>query len=144
MNVVPENQAAAGGIELSALPAPSGPAFLADAPYVEIVYGPLVGPTAVLLLRNLARRVATREAPIRVDLPELAAELGIASGVREVVGRRSRLRRAIERLARVRLVVWIDDSHLGVHTLVPPASSEALLQVPGSARAAHEALTAEL
>jgi hypothetical protein len=129
MNVAPENQAAAGDIELSVLPAPDGP---------------LVGPTAVLLLRNLARRVASGRAPIRVDLPELAAELGIATGVREVVGRRSRLRHAIERLARAHLVVWIEESHLGVQALVPPVSAKALSQVPGSVRTAHEALTAEL
>jgi hypothetical protein len=143
MNVVPEKQAAAGDIELSALPAPDGPAFPADAPYLEIVYGPLVGPTAVLLLRNLARRVTSGRPPIRVDLPELAAELGIATGVREVVGRRSRLRHAIERLARAQLVVWIAESHLGVQTLVPPVSANALSQVPRSVRTAHEALTAE-
>ena len=125
------------GLRLRALPAASERAFPLDHAYFEIVYAPLVGPTAVLLARALARHLDAAGGPVTVCPLELAMEIGIrASGV-EPLGKRSNLVHAIDRLAHDHVVARLGDRTLGVRVAIPPLSSRALEKVPETARSAH-------
>ena len=64
-------------LRLRALPAASQPAFPLEHDYFEIVYTPLVGPTAVLLARAMARHLDAAGGPTTVCPIELAQEIGL-------------------------------------------------------------------
>jgi hypothetical protein len=94
-------------------------------PYVEIVYGPIVGPTALALARLLSR-VADAD-PYRGTVEELAA----AVGVRPSVASRSLNRLAMFGVARLEA----DELVLRAHVL--PASEAALARLPELSVAYH-------
>lgn len=110
--------------------------FELNHPYLEIVYGPLLGPAAVVLARSLGRRL--REEPDGdVDLRLVAQELGLRSQMtREPVGARSTLWRALDRLEHLQ-VIRLDGSTLRVRQSVPPLALRVLPRLPPRARAAH-------
>lgn len=110
-------------------------------PYVEIVYAPLVGPSAILLVRSLARRLDAGDTT--VDLGELGKELGLRSSSSEPFGARSPLRRALDRLAHLELV-RVHDGALQVCSSVPPLPGRLLDRLPGRALDAHRRYVAEL
>ncbi len=130
------------GLRLRALPAASERAFPLDHAYFEIVYAPLVGPTAVLLARALARHLDAAGGPVTVCPTELALEVGVRASSADPLGKKSHLVHAIERLAHDHVVARLGDRTLGVRVAIPPLSSRALKKVPEAARSAHHRLLA--
>lgn len=125
------------GLRLRALPAASEPAFPLEHAYFEIVYAPLLGPTAVLLARAMARHLDTAGGPTTVCPIELALEVGIRASSTDPLGRKSHLVHAIDRLAHDRIVSRLGDRILGVRLAIPPLSERAAVKLPAPARAAH-------
>ncbi len=125
------------GLRLRALPAASEPAFPLEHAYFEIVYAPLVGPTAVLLARAMARHLDFAGGPTTVCPVQLALEVGIRASSTDPLGRKSHLVHAIDRLAHDRIVSPLGDRVLGVHVAVPALSARALEKLPATARHAH-------
>lgn len=130
------------GLRLRALPAASEPAFTLDHPYFEIVYAPLIGPTAVLLARAMARHLDTAGGPTTVCPIELALEVGIRASSTDPLGRKSHLVHAIDRLAHDRIVSRLGDRVLGLRVAVPPLSARALEKLPSPAVEAHQGFVA--
>lgn len=134
----PENEPdPSKGLRVRTLPPASERAFPLDHDYFEIVYAPLIGPTAVLLARALARHLEAAGGPITVCPIELALEIGIRANGVEPLGRRSHLVHAIDRLAHDRVLARLGDRTLGVRVAIPPLSSRALEKVPEATRLAH-------
>ncbi|KAA0235922.1 MAG: hypothetical protein EDR02_01840 [Actinobacteria bacterium] len=130
------------GLRLRPMPARCEFSFPLTHPYFEIVYAPLVGPTAVLLGRAMARHLGIAGGPTTVCPVELALEVGIRASSADPLGKRSSLIHAIDRLAHDRIVSRIDDRVLGVHVAVPPLSARALEKLPAVARDAHNGFVA--
>ncbi len=107
-------------------------------PYFEIVYLPLVGPSAVLLARYLGRLLAASEGPITVCAAALARELGLRARSGDAFGIQSSLTKSIDRLEHHRLVRWLDDRHLGVMTEAPAVTDKVRAKLPPAARYAHD------
>lgn len=99
------------------------PSFPLAHPYFEIVYAPLLGPTAVLLARAMARHLEAAGGPTTVCPVELALEVGIRSSSTDPLGRRSHLVHAIDRLAHDHVISRLGDRVLGVRVAVPPLSA---------------------
>ncbi|MGH9244906.1 MAG: hypothetical protein ACRD29_11430 [Acidimicrobiales bacterium] len=129
-------------MRLRALPAASGPAFPLEHAYFEIVYAPLVGPTAVLLARAMARHLEAAGGPTTVCPVELALEVAIRASSTDPLGRKSHLVHAIDRLAHDRIVARQGDRVLGVRGSVPPLGERALEKLPASALEAHHGFVA--
>lgn len=125
------------GLRLVALPAVSERAFPLEHDYFEIVYTPLVGPTAVLLARAMLRHLKASGSPTLVSAVELALQVGIRASNTDPLGRRSHLVRAIDRLAHDHIAVHLRDRDLGIRVAAPPLSRRALGKVPALARDVH-------
>lgn len=125
------------GLRLRPLPPCSEPAFPLCHEYFEVVYGPLIGPTSVLLARNLARHVIAAGGPVTICPIELSLELGLRASHSEPIGTTSPLTKAIKRLRDHRLVEHIDPATLGVVMGVSPLSLRALGKLPESVQRAH-------
>lgn len=130
------------GLRLRPLPASGDPAFPLDHDYFEIVYTPLLGPTAVLLARAMARHLDAAGGPTTVCPIELALEVGIRASNTDPLGKKSHLVHALDRLAHDRIVARLGDRVLGVRLAIPALSQRALEKLPASAREAHDILTA--
>jgi len=124
-------------LRLTSLPSPSGPSFPLTHLYLEIVYGPILGPAAVLVARNLGRRLTAAGGPVTVSVVAVALELGLRASHDEPLGRRSHLRHGIDRLEHSHLVSWLADDYLGVQTHVPVANDRTVAKLPASAARAH-------
>ena len=91
-------------LRLTPLRCTSAPSFALTHPYLELVYGPILGPTAVLVARNLGRRLAATSGPITVSVVAIAVELGLRASHDEPLGKQSPVRHAIDRLEHTHLV----------------------------------------
>ncbi|HET6753327.1 MAG TPA: hypothetical protein VFH23_05175 [Jiangellaceae bacterium] len=116
----------------------SEPAFPLLHPYVEVVYAPIVGPTAVLLARSLGRHLMATPGPATVSPVVLALALGLRATHDHPLGKRAALRHALDRLEHAHLVRWLGDTDLGVHTGAPAVNERTLSKLPPPARAAHQ------
>ena len=125
-------------LRLIPLPCPTEPSFPLDHLYLEVVYGPLLGPAAVAVGRHLGRCLAASgKEPVRVVPVQVALEVGLRSASVEPLGRRSHLRHALDRLDHCRLVRWLGPGDLGILTEVPALSPSVLSRLPSAARIAH-------
>jgi hypothetical protein len=135
----PENEPQpVDGLRLRTLPAASEPAFPLEHDYFEIVYTPLVGPTAVLLARAMARHLDAAGGPTTVCPVELALEVGIRASSTDPLGKKSHLVHAINRLAHNHVLSRLGDRVLGVREAIPPVSPPTLAKLPPLVRDAHE------
>jgi hypothetical protein len=125
------------GLRLRALPAISAPAFPLDHVYFEIVYTPLLGPTAVLLARAMSRHLDAAGGPTTVCPVELALEVGIRASSTDPLGKKSHLVHSIDRLVHDRIASRLGDRVLGVRVAIPPLNAEAAAKLPAPARHAH-------
>lgn len=125
------------GLRLRGLPATGEFAFPLEHVYFEIVYAPLVGPTAVLLARAMARHLEAASGPTTVCPVELALEVGIRASSTDPLGRNSRLVHAIDRLVHDRVACPLGDRVLGVRIAIPLLSGRTLAKLPAPAREAH-------
>lgn len=137
----PSGSGAAGGSPDALLLTPqrhtSAPAFALTHPYLELIYGPILGPAAVLVARNLGRRLAAASGSVTVSVVAIALEVGLRASHDEPLGKQSHLRHAIDRLEHTHVVQWLAHDHLVVQTEVPPASEHTLARLPESAVEAH-------
>lgn len=106
--------------------------------YVEEVYASVLGPTATLLLRRMARRMASqRVCHLTIDEDEAKA-LGVGVPV---------LWRAIERLEHHGAVEWVDRDTLApalrVRSSLPPLAGHRLEKLPTLTRTLHDVLVDE-
>ena len=119
------------------------PAFPLEHAYFEIVYTPVLGPTAVLLARAMVRHLEAAGGPTTVSPVELALEVGIRASSTDPLGRKSHLVHAIDRLAHDHIVSRLGDRVLGVHVAISPLSTRALEKLPAPAREAHDLFTGQ-
>jgi hypothetical protein len=105
-------------------------------PYVEQVWGAVIGPSGVALLRRLP--VLWREAaPARIPGVELARMLGLGIPT----GSTKRLERALDRVVMFQLARWAEPGRaLEVYAEVPPARGRLLTRLPEWSRQAHDRL----
>lgn len=112
------------------------PSFPLDHPYVELVYAPLVGASAVLFLRRVALLARDSEA-IVIDSAVMASELGLRTRDARAPGRNSPFVKALNRLEHFRLARWLHPRQLGVYRQAPALADEHLASLPASARRVH-------
>lgn len=124
---------------LTTVPQPSRTSFHLTHPYFEIVYAPMLGPSATMLGRYLGRVLATHgDEKVQLCPAALCLELGMRSSSGNPLGERSLLRRAFERLEHNRIARWIEPQHLGMYIEVPPVSDRVRDKLPKAARRAHD------
>lgn len=104
--------------------------------YVELVWLPVIGPSATWMLRRLGAWLPEWESVIEIDLVELAQMLGLGSSVN--IG--SSVQRTLRRLVRFGLAHWRGD--LRVRAAVPPLPCRQLSRLPQWVQDAHAALLA--
>ena len=105
-------------------------------PYVEQCWGPVVGPSATLLLRRM-QTLWTERVPATITHGELSRTLGLGAGA----GANSRLMHSIDRLVRYRLATWHEHGQsLDVYRQAPGLSPHHLERLPEWTRQAHERL----
>ena len=85
-------------------------------PYVEQCWGPVIGPSATLLLRRMPT-LWTQRVPATITHGELARSLGLGVGS----GSNSRLMHSVDRLVRFGFASWHEEGH----------SLDVFLQAPG-------------
>lgn len=125
-------------LTLKALPATGEAGLPLTHDYFEIVYAPLIGPTAVLLARTMARHLEATDGSTTVCPVDLAFEVGVRASHTDPLGKKSHLVHAIDRLVHDRIVVRLGDGVLGVRIDVPPLGAQALAKLPVAAREAHQ------
>ena len=107
--------------------------------YCEQFWLPLLGPSAVLLARQLAERFDHRPEGFTLPTEEAARSLGLGSPV----GRRSAFNRTVARLAQFRLVHLDTEDVLLARRRLPSLSRTQVLKLPAVCRQAHEVWRAE-
>lgn len=105
------------------------------APYPERFWLPTLGPTALLLLRHIARRFDRSPAGFSLDLAETSRCLGLG----ERQGRNSPLARSLGRIVQFDLAAQHEDGTLAVRRYVPPINRRHVRRLPPSAQEEHEA-----
>ena len=125
-------------LTLKAIPASGNAGFPLTHDYFEIVYAPLIGPTAVLLARAMARHLESTKGSTTVCPVELAFEVGIRASHTDPLGKKSHLVHAIDRLAHDHIVIRLGDLVVGVREAIPPLTERALAKLPTVAREAHD------
>lgn len=107
-------------------------------PYVEQCWGPVLGPSATVLLRRLPALWEQRT-PASVSHGELSRSLGLGEGS----GANSRLTHTLERLTRFGFAAWDRDTNtLDVFAQVPGLDRHQLAKLPQWTRDTHEQLFA--
>lgn len=82
--------------------------------YVELCWGPILGPSALVILRRLAF-LAGLAGGVEIDLGELSVGVGLGRGT----GKDSRVVRALGRLEYRDLIHWQGAATLAVRCRVP-------------------------
>lgn len=98
--------------------------------YAEQFWLPTLGPTALLLLRNLARQFETHPSGFTLEIGQTSAELGL--GVR--LGNASPLRKALVRLAQFQLAAFDGCKTVAVKDKLPDVSERHLRRLPVTAQ----------
>lgn len=105
-------------------------------PYVELVWLPVIGPSATWMLRRLDGWLPEPGSVVEFDLGELGAMLGLGPSV--AAG--SSVQRTMRRLVRFGLADWCGQ--LRVRGFVPPLPRRQLVRLPLWVQDAHAALVA--
>lgn len=93
--------------------------------YAERYWLPTLGPTACWLHRNLVTRLEANPHGVHIDLPTVAREIGVGTGM----GRNAPIIRTLKRLRDFELVE-LADGHLGVQMTLPPLSRRLAARLP--------------
>jgi len=105
-------------------------------PYVEQCWGPVVGPSATLLLRRMPT-LWTARVPATITHGELSRTLGLGAGG----GANSRLMHSIDRLVRYGFATWHEQGEsLDVYRQTPGLLPHQLERLPEWTQQAHERL----
>jgi hypothetical protein len=105
------------------------------APYPERFWLPTLGPTALLLLRHIARRFDHSPNGFTLDLADTSRCLGLG----ERLGRNSPLARSLGRIVQFDLAAQEEDGTLAVRRHVPPINRRHVRRLPPSAQEEHDA-----
>ena len=102
--------------------------------YVEMLWLPVIGPSATWMLRRLGGWALACPQGMVVVLPELSESLGLGW----CSGAGSSVQRTMRRLIRFELARWTDA--LEVMTMVPPVSDRQLARMSSGLVRAHDRL----
>lgn len=102
-------------------------------PYVERFWLAVLGPSAVWLLRRLARGLESHPEGFRIDVAETARALGLGPGV----GRQAGFGRTLQRCCTFGLVRQVEAELVTVRRRVPPLTRRQLRRLPASLQHAH-------
>jgi len=111
---------------LHVLIAPGDPAGYAIAhPYVDGLWLPVVGPSAIALLRLVDRFAETHPDTFTIEFEQLGRRIGIGGG-----GESSRVSRTIDRLCKFRIAARVGEREIVVPLRLPPLSNRQLDRLP--------------
>lgn len=102
--------------------------------YCERFWLPLLGPSAVLLTRQLADRLEQEPEGFAVATDDASRALGLGAPN----GRRCAFHRTVQRLAQFKLLHHDDDGTLLVRRRLPGLSRTQVLRLPRGLREAHD------
>ena len=109
--------------------------FSFDHPYVELLWLPVVGPSAAWVFRRLgARLTQSPDGMVLIDLAELSCAMGLGAST----GRTSIVQRSLRRLTLFGLATW--HGRFLARTEVPPLAQRHLARLTPDLIAMHEAL----
>ena len=101
--------------------------------YVEACWLPILGPSALWVLRRLSAWLAVSPEGVEVSLAELSRSIGLGAAT----GGHSPMVRTLVRLVEFG-AASIDGDRLGVFTALPALSSRQLHRLPPGLRACHD------
>ena len=115
-------------------PVGEGLRFGPDDPYGMECLVPVVGPSSYLMWVKIAGQVAATDGPVRFDVVDLFASIGLGSNT----GRNSAGARTLARMASFAMIVaTANPSVLAVRTEMPPLAVRQLSRLTESARRYH-------
>ena len=110
---------------------------LPQSDYAERFWLPVIGPSALWLMRWVQRELAVRrleeDGAFDIDADELARRIGLGTGS----ARQSPLRRSLKRLETFELARRINESVVEFRTTMPSVSMRQLERMPVSLRREH-------
>ena len=113
--------------------------FDARSEYAETFWLPILGPSTLLLLRNIAQRFESEPDGFVLDIPATADALGIGSRA----GRNSAFHRSINRIVTFSMARTIDDTTIAVRLMLPPLHSGQVRRLTASRRRKHDRFITE-
>ena len=102
--------------------------------YVERFWLGVIGPSAVVLLRRLARGLDEFPAGFSIALPDTARAIGLGGGT----GRSAPVNRTIDRCCMFGVMRRLDDGSLAVRTHLPFLSRRQLARLPIAVQSSHD------
>jgi hypothetical protein len=102
-------------------------------PYVEGVWGGVLGPSATLCYRRLGSIVAAADDDVAIDVVDLAVSLGLGAGT----GRNAMIAKTLARLVAFDVTRWLDDGRYAVRRALAPLPERRVQQLSASARSFH-------
>ncbi len=103
--------------------------------YVERFWLGVLGPSAVMLLRRLARGLDEHPDGFAIALPDTARAIGLGGGT----GRSSPVNRTIDRCCMFGVMRRLDDGSIAVRTHLPALNGRQLARLPLAVRTSHDA-----
>lgn len=113
--------------------------FDARSEYAETFWLPVLGPSTLLLLRNIAQRFDTEPDGLVLNIAMTADALGIGSRS----GRNSAFHRSINRIVNFGMARTVDDSTIAVRRALPPLHSGQIRRLSPRRRRLHDRFVAE-
>ncbi len=115
-------------------PAMDDTGFDARSEYAETFWLPILGPSTLLLLRNIAMRFEAEPDGLILNITATADALGIGSRQ----GRNSAFHRSINRIVTFGMARTVDDTTIAVRRLLPPLHSGQIRRLTASRRRKHD------
>ena len=104
-------------------------------PYVEGVWGGVLGPSATLCYRRLGSLVAATGDAITVDVVDLAVSLGLGEGT----GRNAMITKTLARLVAFDVARWLPDGRYAVRRALAALPERRVRTLSASAQSFHRA-----
>lgn len=108
--------------------------FDARSEYAETFWLPILGPSTLLLLRNIAQRFESEPDGLVLNIASTADALGIGSRA----GRNSAFHRSINRIVTFAMARTVDDTTIAVRTMLPPLHSGQIRRLNASRLRQHQ------
>lgn len=108
--------------------------FDARSEYAEAFWLPILGPSTLLLLRNIAQRFEAEPDGLTLHIAATADALGIGSRA----GRNSAFHRSINRIVTFGMARTIDDNTIAVRRMLPQLHSGQVRRLSASRRRKHD------
>jgi hypothetical protein len=111
--------------------------FAPRSPYVEGVWGGVLGPSATLCYRRLGALIELGSVDIEIDVVDLAVSLGLGEGT----GRQATITRTLARLIAFDVARWLPDDRYAVRRALAPIAEHRVQRLSESAQRFHHAQT---